>query len=334
MSSEADPIVVLITMDRKTESIVFARSDGKEARFPLKSSPFEASSVLSRVHLTPSMGALLAVTQHGDEILFELPNNDHHDQLRNRIVMYLDQNQWSFLSKALHKTGEASREEHEAANRIAAWVNHGFLILPASAAHYYETAKRFDTRKRYELGLTVLQSSRGWQMRDPLQVRRNEVHDGLCRRLSKLDSMRAEAVFTLEPNAIYSPLRGTQGYSASTNLPWAQAWAVKVLTAAATSIDSLLDTERIEPGPDTGWAASNQQFSDWLDEQGRDSQQKRKAIDALLVSDLRSVSSPRSRSWQECQLNSFPNGLRRISSEISANTRRWASSVKCCNTGI
>jgi hypothetical protein len=103
-------------------------------------------------------------------------------------------------------------------------------------------------------------------MRDPLQVRRNEVHDGLCRRLSKPDNMRAEAVFTLDPNAIYSPTRGMQGYSASADLPRAQARAVEVLTTAVVSIDSMLDTERLEPGPDTGWTAANQHFSDWLDE--------------------------------------------------------------------
>lgn len=123
MSTEADPVVVPITMDRKTESIVFTRSDGKEARFPLKPSPFGASSVLSKVHLTPSMDALLVVTQHGDEILFELPIHDHPDQLAGRLVVYLDQNKWSVLSNAFHKTGEVSKEEREAADRIAAWVN-------------------------------------------------------------------------------------------------------------------------------------------------------------------------------------------------------------------
>lgn len=287
MSTEADPVVVLITMDRETESLVFTRSDSKEARFPLKSSPFETSSVLSKVHLTPSKGALLVVTQHGDEILFELPIHDGPDQLGGRLVMYLDQNQWSVLSNAFHKTGEASKEECEAADRIAAWVKKGHLVLPASAGHYYETSKRFDTRKRYGLGLTVLQYSRGWQMRDPLRVRRNEVHDGLCLRLSKPDTMRAEAVFTLDANAIYSPTRGMNGYSASADLPPAQARAVEVLTAAVVSIDTMLDAEWLEPGPDTGWTAANQRFSDWLDEQERDPQQKRKAIDAFLLSDLR-----------------------------------------------
>ncbi len=49
----------------------------------------------------------------------------------------------------------------------------------------------------------------------------------------------------------------------------------------------MLDAERIEPVPDAGWTQANQRFSDWLDSEVRDSQQKRKLIDAFLLSDLR-----------------------------------------------
>ncbi|MFJ5608181.1 hypothetical protein ACIQCJ_02115 [Streptomyces sp. NPDC093221] len=287
MSTETEPVFILITMDRKADFIVFTRSDGKEARFPLSSSPFEASSVLSKIHLAPFLGALLVETQYGDEVLFELPIGDALDQLAGRLVVYLDQNQWSALSNARHRAHEVSKELREAADRLDTWLREGRLVLPASSAHYYETTKRFDARKRYELGLTILQCSRGWQMRDPPQVRRNEIQAGLRLRLSKPDSVQAEAVFTLDPNALHSSIRGKQGYSASKDLPPEQVRAVETLTSAVAYIDTMLDAERLETGPDTGWAAANQRFSDWLDGEGRDSQQKRKVIDILMLSDLR-----------------------------------------------
>ncbi|MCX5079219.1 hypothetical protein OHA84_38415 (plasmid) [Streptomyces sp. NBC_00513] len=52
------------------------------------------------------------------------------------------------------------------------------------------------------------------------------------------------------------------------------------------SIDSMLDTQQVEPGPDTGWTAPSQRFSDWLDGLDQDSQQKRRAIDIHLLNDL------------------------------------------------
>lgn len=49
----------------------------------------------------------------------------------------------------------------------------------------------------------------------------------------------------------------------------------------------MLDTQQLERGPDTGWAAESQRFSDWLDESGQDSQQKRNAVDSYLLRDMR-----------------------------------------------
>ncbi|WP_434591735.1 hypothetical protein [Streptomyces sp. A5-4] len=265
-----------------------ARSDGKEARFPMESSPFEASSTLSRLHVTPSLNVLLAVTRAGDDILFELPRRDGaQDQLAGRLVVYLDQNKWSEISNAFHTPSKVSEASRSAAEKLVQWVVEGGIVLPASAGHYSETTKRFDTTKRYSLGLTVLKHSRGWQMRDALQTRRDEIHDGFCQRSGQLTKVRSAPVFTLSPDALYSSTaRGMQHYAAPTTFEPAQAFATEALVSATVSIDTMLDTERIEPGPDTGWADSNQRFSDWLDEQDLDSQQKRKAIDAFLLSDI------------------------------------------------
>lgn len=287
VSDEAQPTITLITMDRETSSIVFTRSDGKEARFPLGDSPFAATSALSRLHYTPSFDALLAATRAGDDIVFELPKPDSGEQLDGRLVVYLDQNQWSAVDNVRHSPAKVAEEDRDAARRLAEWVRQRRIVLPASSGHYYETTKRFDQKKRYSLGLTVLQLSRGWQMRDPIQVRRDEIHDAFRRRFPGEPESRNGAVFTLMPNVLHGPWRGDKPYAPPADFPPDAAFQHQALTSATALMDVMLDAERIEPCPEAGWALANQQFSDWLDGEDRTSQQKRKSIDALLLSDLR-----------------------------------------------
>ncbi|MCX5079218.1 hypothetical protein OHA84_38410 (plasmid) [Streptomyces sp. NBC_00513] len=175
MANESNLTITLITMDRAASCTIFARSDGMEARFPLDTSMFEDTSVVARLDFTPAYGTLLATTLTGDQVLFELPLEGAGDHLRERLVVYLDQNQWSLLSNADRGTEKSSEADRTAARKLKEWVDQQRIVLPASAGHYYETSKRFSTEKRYALGLTILQYSRGWQMRDPLQVRRNEL---------------------------------------------------------------------------------------------------------------------------------------------------------------
>jgi hypothetical protein len=60
----------------------------------------------------------------------------------------------------------------------------------------------------------------------------------------------------------------------------------EALTSATALIDVMLDDEHTDGGPDAGWSAMNQRFSDWLDGENLDAQQKRQSIDVLLRSDL------------------------------------------------
>ncbi|WP_329260840.1 hypothetical protein OG417_25160 [Actinoallomurus sp. NBC_01490] len=310
MSNETKPFVVLITMDRETSSIVFTRSDGKEARFPLHASPFTDTSALSSLSYTPSFDALLAVTRAGDDIAFELPKQGGGDQLADRLVVYLDQNQWSALANALHDTGGVTDEDRDAALHLTEWVRQGKVILPASAGHYYETAKWSKTDKRYRLGLTILQLSRGWQMRDPLQVRRDELHAALRRQVTGMAGTPIPAVFTLAPNVLHSARERTTDISPPGFQP-AAAFQHEALTSATALIDVMLDSERLEPGPDIGWTEATQRFSDWLDSEDIDSRQKRKHIDASLLSDFQTeivdearaagISSEQLHHWKEKQ---------------------------------
>lgn len=285
VSKKAEPFIVMMTLDRETSSVVLTRSDGKEARQPMGQSPFDSTSLLSRLHYSPALGGLLAVTCKGDDIAFELPARDRGDQLERRLVVYLDQNMWRPVSEVLQGEATVEGKDRDAANQLAEWVRDRRIVLPASAGHYYETTKWSLADKRYRLGLTILQLSRGWQMRDPLQVRRDEI-DGMFRGwLGQVDDVRAESVFTLAPNSLHSPSRLTP-YTPPSDFSVDDAFRMVSLTSASAYIDVMLDTERVEPGPEPGWVQSNQQFSDWLDGQSWDSQQKRRSIDAFLFADL------------------------------------------------
>ncbi|WP_405979599.1 hypothetical protein [Streptomyces sp. NBC_00158] len=285
MANESTLSIKLITMDRAAACTVFTRSDGKEARFPLDTSMFEDTSVVARLDFTPAYGALLATTLTGDQVLFELPLEGAGDQLGGRLVVYLDQNQWSLLSNADRGSAKSSEADRAAARKLREWVDQRRIVLPASAGHYFETSKRFSTEKRYALGLTILQYSRGWQMRDPLQVRRNELHDAFSHRMNRCASLRSAPVITLDPDALFSPTRRTTP-DGPPRFQSGFTFQYEALLAASVSIDSMLDTQQVEPGPDTGWTALSQRFSDWLDGLEQDAQQKRRAIDIHLLKDL------------------------------------------------
>jgi len=277
-------------MIRADSSIVFVREDGKEARFPLGTSPFSATSALASLHWAPSDASfagsvLLAVTVAGDTVVFELPSDDQ-EQLAGRLIVYLDQNQWSVLSKANDPSSRIPDEDRAAALRLEDLARGGALILPASSAHYHETTKWSHDAARYQLGLTVLQLSRGWQLRDPLQVRRDEIRASYAQMFRAGPTPSARAVVTLMPDKLHGPPRGGHSSEPPLDLPPHMAAAYKALLSATVLIDVMLDHDHIPATPATGWTQTNQQFSDWLDQESRDSQQKRKAVDVLLLQDL------------------------------------------------
>ncbi|WP_030464551.1 hypothetical protein [Kitasatospora sp. NRRL B-11411] len=287
MSAQPEWSIVSMAMDRTSSSMILTRSDGKEARFPLRKNPFGETSTLSQFTCFPGLNVLLATTKSGDDVAFEVPVLDGADQLDGRLAVYLDQNKWRVMANALAGIGDVSPQEDEAAWRLANWVRQRKIILPASAAQYAETTKWSDATKRYQLGLMILQLSLGWQMRDPLQVRRDEIRAAFDRRVGGNSGTSVGAVFSLAPNVIRGAARGVSPIPMPEGLPQEMAFQTVALTSATALIEVMLDTERVPAGSVTDWVEANQQFSDWLDGEKRDAQQKRKSIDAFLLNDIR-----------------------------------------------
>lgn len=279
VNTDSGSDLAMITVDRGTgiATVAVTFADGRQGHSPLTQSPFDDTSALSRFSYSPGSG-LLAVTLAGHEIAFEMPV-PHQDQLGDRLTVYLDQNQWSELDNALH--GGAAHTGHTAARQLAHWVRQRRVVLPASSAHYLETTKRFDPNLRYRLGLTILQLSHGWQMRHPLRVRRDELRGALLRHQGHTAAAGAAEVFTLAPDTLLpsAPSPGTPQVPGQELIPLAG------LTAPITMIDVMLDTERLAPAPDPGWAAASQRDTDRLNSGNLNSPQRRKLAHGLFLTD-------------------------------------------------
>ena len=281
------PLIRLMSIDRAAMSYTVTLTDGRTLSAPADRPPFDATSALTRLEFAPHDRTLTATTVHSDTVVFEVPTDAEDATPPTRPVVYLDQNQWSAIANSIHAPGRIRRPgEGEAAARIIELSREQRLTLPASAGHLHETTKWTDNTRRYALGLTVLQLSRGWMMRDPLQVRRDEIR-AVLPITTPADAMRP--VITLLPNTLNeSTIRRTgPGYTPSPDLPAQLAFLASTLIVASAQIATMLDVEPIEDGADIGWADANKAFTSEVHAERRDTRQRRNMIDHWLLSDLR-----------------------------------------------
>jgi hypothetical protein len=125
----------------------------------------------------------------------------------------------------------------QAARTLIDLAHEGDVILPLSAAHLTESPIR--GKQRRDVATTMLELSRGWQMRSPLATRQDELRASLGGHHPV-----AQRVFTLEPDALFAdPGPGVQ---APPDFP--REWAD--LHRHLTSVMALYNTaieEEVEP---------------------------------------------------------------------------------------
>lgn len=286
-SEDPGPRIVLMRMDRVNSTATFLRSDGKQATLELPSAIRGPTSAIASLTWAPEPGLLFFETTTGDQIVAELANASDLAPLRGRPVIYLDQNHWSTIADTIHSPELVRRpDELDAARYIIELAIARTIVLPMSAAHMSETCKWTDNDARYRLALTILQLSAGWQMRDPLDVRRFELRQALTSRF-KNRRLHQPAVFTLEPGAIHGETRGSQLYEPPSDLPEEAAFAVRALMCISGDFDTMLDAEPVAMGESTGWVESLQQFTDWLAQEPRGPHLRRQRTNLLFITDLR-----------------------------------------------
>ena len=121
------------------------------------------------------------------------------------------------------------------------------------------------------------------------QVRRNELRSTL-RAFGSSDSPphdREEGVITLRPDSLHESR--AEHIRAPKDFPPDLALAYRAAVSATSLIEAMLDQDHLTPDSVNSWELANQDFSDWLDDEDREADPKRRCVDLFLLADLQQV---------------------------------------------
>jgi hypothetical protein len=256
----------------------------------------------------------------GDSATLELPIDDPTGRplLAERRVVYLDQNHWSSIAAWISDRRPGSDKHAAAADQLSRLVEARSVVLPFSAGHLVETGALYGEH-RVELASAVLAMSRGWQMRSPWNVRRDELAGAL-----NDEAPVARDVFTLSGDELFT--RRLKAPDTS-GLPRFAAELTSLLTYTTSLCDVLLDPEQI---PDEGGRAA---FDSWAQSHAdaarlmRDHEESRETVwrvaNACLLVDaideIREVCGPD----QSRAVNWLPRAERDVGAMPSFGRMRW-----------
>ncbi len=205
-----------------------------------------------------------------------------------RPVIYLDQNQWIQLARAVHSPHLLNDDNQRAAERLIGLAAAGEVILPLSSGHMIETAQ-VNGNWRRRLAPIMVRLSRGWVMRDPLVIRVDELRSMFTRRMGGEDSPIAD-VFTLDLSQLFAepddePVIKHPDPDAS---PVEQ---LPVMLSAVTAIHAmLLEDDRLHSAEGAQraakWAAAHQSLAAELASKRLSERDFRQATLAMYLSDL------------------------------------------------
>ncbi|QRP42922.1 hypothetical protein [Amycolatopsis sp. FDAARGOS 1241] len=264
-------------------SVVF--TDGRVVSASIGREGFQVTSaIISSTHL-PQSRQLHLQTTRGHNIVVELPSAVEFAPVKGRTTIYLDQKDWSRLANAIHQPDRVPNErEQAAALRLIELARRGEVILPMCSAHMAETCKQGDAEQRYRRALTIVQLSAWWQLRDPVDLRRFELRQGLTTRYLARCLLPPAAV-TLEPNAVHA---GAQMRlpAVPTDLPPELRWVIHALTCISGIVDTMLDGEHVAMKPVDGWTADLQRFTEFLRDNPSGSELKRRRTHVKFLADL------------------------------------------------
>lgn len=227
-------------------------------------------------------------TNRGDHVLGIMPSRHNLAPVDGRPVIYLDQNHWSTLAKMSRAPDRVPEPERKAALELVALAEAGKVILPISAAHHSETSHWLDDDSRYQLALTMLRLSKGWQMRDPLAIWADELQRDIAAHAGTGLSP-SPPVFTLEPWVIHDDeARFTVRPDdfAERGLPADLEFAFQSGLSTIVYFDLLLNTAPSRRETSQGWRTKQQRTTDALAADHRPKAQKRQIAYAIALDDL------------------------------------------------
>ncbi|MCC8250387.1 hypothetical protein [Saccharothrix luteola] len=242
MNNESGRRWVRMVLDVERETVTVVLDDGSEVTEPSDQTYDPAlgirRSTYDRVGHTMTLDLV-----EGRQVTVEIGGPDPVHSLAGRTVVYLDQNQWVKLAQYLHTPHKLQAAEHAAAATVIDWVRTRRIVLPLSAAHATEIGS---ARPQYRATLVplMLDLCRGWQMRDPLRVRVDELlalFGARRHRRSFTPQPGAPAVFTLDPGMLFT------GYAdATSSLPLDLDDLQRQLTWVTSLYSAMLDAEAVD----------------------------------------------------------------------------------------
>ena len=289
-SSAADvfPAILAMIQDRNTWSMTIVEERGEVHTAPmLDPETLSLENPITQTVYEPKKNLLTIRTEHGDHIFVELPRSECESPIGGRPSIYLDQRDWSGVSNVRFNPERVTNGGTvDATQKLIDLARNRDVILPVSSAHLVETTRWSDGLQRYRLALTILELSRGWQMRYPLGVWEDEITKALLKRYKGLDYAYPE-VLTLAPCALEPG--GISSYRSSEvdSLPPEAAFITKAIVCSTARIAVALSTDHIPRVDAPEWTREFQRISDLLSQEQWSPSQRRNALDWTLLTDIR-----------------------------------------------
>ncbi len=257
-------------------------SDGWRETFPMPEALGAAGVPFLRSRFDFTSDTLRFTVTSGDVLIVEVGTAGAADgPPAGRPVVYLDQLHWVSLAKQRHAPEKLNEATARAATKLIQLAEAQRILLPLSAGHLTEMA-HLEGRWREHLGLTLMALSRGWQMRNPVAVRKAEFL-----RAMRGESPRALGVFTLQPEVLFAASKPS---GPATDLPPPFDDLLPRLTWASALHAAVLDDEAVDmrEGHEAAerWAAGFPPLAQYMREHKTSAEHARINTRARLIADL------------------------------------------------
>lgn len=206
-------------------------------------------------------------------------------------VVYLDQTHWVRVAQCMiapDKLDESTRKGYVELIRLA---ERRQIMLPLSGAHIMETARK-GGRQRRDLSSVILRLSRGWQMRSPFRVRRDEIFRDMAKWQGREEQpVDRASIFTLEPNVVFAEDLAPYSSSSMGELP-EEAQEIIVRLTAVSSIAAAMMESGSEDSPEGRslahrWAKGHQDLAQFMHENSTPREHRKLNASAMLIGDLK-----------------------------------------------
>lgn len=278
MDSIADRAPTRLAVDYGSKRAEVELSNGLVLARPLSGRAAEHDGEIGRTDYEPESGELTITFRWGGTAILEIGPVERPDA----PVVYLDQNHWIMLACQQFAPEKVPATHRDGYARLTALAREHAIVLPLSAAHAFETARK-DGRQRRELATTMLQLSRGWQMRSPLKVRREELICAVAGCRPDSDEPRPRPVFTLDPDALFSASDYAEKDSPAADLHARLTWAPAL---AETLIEDEREDDEIARAKAERWATLHAEVGARMAAADASPEEKWATAQMALLSDL------------------------------------------------